>query len=171
VASVILIPHSGKEPGTEIARRRHGISRLPQIEGEKQLKEAQSSPDRILHIDIAEARTEEKASTLGGSRQKPQSSLSPGCSITPIREPFAAFLDKLVTYASHAALTDSGIPFADLPKQAGTTTMQRGHPFAPVSITASHIDRPNHPQANGQVERMSRTPKAGNGQVPPLRQP
>src|ERR1700728_1886412 len=117
--------------------QRHGISRLPQIEGEASPKRKfKTYPIGFFHVDIAEVQTAR------------------------------AFLEALVAavpYRIEIVLTDNGIQFADLPKnRSGPTAMLRGHPFdrACREHGIEHrLTKPNHPWTNGQVERMNRTIK------------
>jgi len=147
--------------------QRNGISRLPEIEGEKASKKKfKTYPAGFFHIDIAEVRTEEgklylfvaidRTSKLAFARllEKADTAAS------------VAFLDALVEaipYKINVVLTDNGIQFADLPKnRKGPTAMLRRHPFwrACERHGIEHrLTKPNHPWTNGQVERMNRTLK------------
>lgn len=147
--------------------QRHGISRLPEVAGDKPEKQPfKRYPIGYFHIDIAEVRTEEgklylfvavdRTSKYAFARLTPK---------TTTREA-RAFLDDLVAavpYEIHTVLTDNGIQFADLPKNRdGPTAKMRGHPFdrACWSHRIEHrLTKPNHPWTNGQVERMNRTLK------------
>ncbi|MBC7945610.1 MAG: transposase, partial [Burkholderiales bacterium] len=74
---------------------------------------------------------------------------------------FLAALVEAVPSTIHTVLTDTGIQFADLPKnRAGPTALLRGHPFDRVCRrygSEHRLTKPNHPWTNGQVERMNRT--------------
>ena len=114
--------------------QRHGISRLPEIEGEKlSKKKFKTYPIGFVHIDIAEVRTEEgklflfiaidRTSKLAFARLVEKANTAAA----------VAFLNELVEaipYKIDVVLTDNGIQFADLPKnRKGPTAMLRGHPF------------------------------------------
>jgi transposase InsO family protein len=147
--------------------QRHGISRLPDMEGEKASKKKfKTYPIGFFHIDIAEVRTQEgklylfvaidRTSKIAFARL-----LEKADTATAV-----AFLNALVEaipYKINVVLTDNGIQFADLPKnRKGPTAMLRGHPF--LRACKHHgiehrLTKPNHPWTNGQVERMNRTLK------------
>lgn len=147
--------------------QRHGISRLPEVEGEKTRKRAfRRYPLGYFHIDIAEVRTQEgkahlfvavdRTSKYAFARLKPRATAQAA----------TEFLDELVAavpYRIHTVLTDNGIQFADLPRNRDKpTALWRGHPFR-RACTAHGVDhrltKPKHPWTNGQVERMNRTLK------------
>lgn len=147
--------------------QRHGISRLPEVEGDKRAKKTfKSYPIGFFHIDIAEVRTGEgklylfiaidRTSKIAFARLVDKAN-----TVT-----VTAFLDELVAaipYKINIVLTDNGIQFADLPKnRKGSTATWRGHPFdrACRRHEIEHrLTKPNHPWTNGQVERMNRTLK------------
>ena len=149
--------------------QRHGISRLPEMEGDKPAKKkVKAYPIGCFHIDIAEVRTEEgklylfvaidRTSKLAFARLVDKSNT--------VTATATAFLDELVEavpYDIHTVLTDNGIQFADLPKNRnGPTARWRGHPFdrACWRHEIEHrLTKPNHPWTNRQVERMNRTIK------------
>lgn len=147
--------------------QRHGISRLPEIEGDKAAKKAfRRYPLGYFHIDIAEVRTGEGKLYLFVAVDRTSkyafARLKTKATTVTARE----FLDELVAavpYQIHTVLTDNGIQFADLPKNRdGFTARWRGHPFDRLCLE-HHIEhrltKPNHPWTNGQVERMNRTLK------------
>jgi transposase InsO family protein len=147
--------------------QRHGISRLPDVEGDKPAKKKfKAYPIGFFHIDIAEVQTAEgklylfvaidRTSKLAFARLFDKANMAMA----------TAFLEELVAaipYAIHTILTDNGIQFADLPKnRTGPTAVLRGHPFdrACRRHDIEHrLTKPNHPWTNGQVERMNRTIK------------
>lgn len=147
--------------------QRHGISRLPEVEGDKAPKKKfKTYPIGFFHIDIAEVRTAEgklylfiaidRTSKVAFARLVEKAN-----TVTAI-----TFLDELVAaipYRIAVVLTDNGIQFADLPKnRTGPTAMLRGHPFHRACRRHGiehRLTKPNHPWTNGQVERMNRTLK------------
>ncbi len=147
--------------------QRHGISRLPEVEGDKPTKKKfKTYPIGFFHIDIAEVRTAEGKLYLFIAIDR----TSKFAFAQPIdranTKTAAAFLDALVEvvpYHIHTVLTDNGIQFADLPKnRKGPTAMLRGHPFDRACRRHGiehRLTQPKHPWTNGQVERMNRTIK------------
>ena len=146
---------------------RHGISRLPEVEGNKPAKEKfHSYPIGFFHLDIAELRSAEgklyllvaidRTSKFAFVQLLERADMASASS-------FLEALIKAVPYRIHIVLTDNGIQFADLPKnRTGPTARFRGHPFDRVcrSHGIEHrLTKPNHPWTNGQVERMNRTIK------------
>ena len=147
--------------------QRHGISRLPEIEGDKAAKKAfKRYPIGYFHIDIAEVRTGQGKLYLFVAVDRTSKYAFARLVEKATTATARAFLDELVAavpYEIHTILTDNGIQFADLPKnRAGPTASWRGHPFdrACWGHRVQHrLTKPNHPWTNGQVERMNRTLK------------
>ncbi len=147
--------------------QRHGISRLPDVEGDKPKRaKFKSYPIGFFHIDIAEVRTEEgklflfvaidRTSKLAFARLEEAADRMTACA-------FLRALIEAVPYKIHTVLTDNGIQFCHPPRyRNGPTATWMGHLFA--RVCAEHgiehrLTRPNHPWTNGQVERMNRTIK------------
>ena len=146
---------------------RHGISRLPGVEGDKPAKKAcKRYPIGYFHIDIAEVRTAEGKLYLFIAIDRTSKFAFVQLVERANTKTATAFLDALVDavpYLIHTVLTDNGIQFADLPKnRKGPTAMLRGHPFDRTCQRHGiehRLTKPNHPWTNGQVERMNRTIK------------
>ncbi len=147
--------------------QRHGISRLPDVDGDKPLKRKfKRYPIGYFHVDIAEVRTAEGKLHLFVAIDRTSKFAFVHLADRANTMTARAFLDALieaVPYRIHTILTDNGIQFADLPKnRKGPTARFRGHPFG-NTCKAHGIDhrltKPNHPWTNGQVERMNRTIK------------
>ncbi|MCU1249363.1 MAG: Integrase catalytic region, partial [Edaphobacter sp.] len=135
---------------------RHGISRLPEVEGDKPRKKMfDSYPIGFFHIDLAEVRTAEGKLYLFVAIDRTVVGLVEKADM----QAAAAFLEALVEavpYRIHTVLTDNGIQFADLPKnRGGLTARWRGHPFDRICLRHGidhRLTQPNHPWTNGQIE-------------------
>jgi transposase InsO family protein len=147
--------------------QRHGISRLPEVEGDKPDKRKfKTYPIGYFHLDIAEVRTEEGGLYLFVAIDRTSKfafvELHEKATMR-VATDFLQALIKAVPYKIHTVLTDNGIQFADLAKnRSKPTAMWRGHPFdrACRQHGIEHrLTKPNHPWTNGQVERMNRTIK------------
>jgi Integrase core domain. len=147
--------------------QRHGISRLPNMDGEKAPKKKfKSYPIGFFHIDIAQVRTEEGKLHLFVAIDRTSkfvfAKLYKRATMLNAKQFLEALLE-IVPYRIHTVLTDNGIQFANLPKnRTGVSAMFRGHPFDRVCLVHEiehRLTKPNHPWTNGQVERMNRTLK------------
>jgi transposase InsO family protein len=146
---------------------RHGISRLPQMEGEKPTrKKFERYPIGYFHVDLAEVRTAEGKLYLFVAIDRTSKFVFVELVERADMKAAAAFLEALlaaVPYRIHTLLTDNGFQFTDLPrKRRWPAARFREHPFDRVCLLHG-IDhrhtKPNHPWTNGQVERMNRTIK------------
>jgi transposase InsO family protein len=147
--------------------QRHGISRLPDMTGDKPAKQKfRAYPIGYFHIDIADVRTEEGKLHLFVGIDRTSKFAFVQFHEKADRATAVAFLEALidaVPYSLHTILTDNGIQFADLPRNRGEGTARyRVHRFD--QICREHgiehrLTKPNHPWTNGQVERMNRTIK------------
>jgi len=147
--------------------QRHGIGRLPDVEGDKPAKKKfKSYPIGYFHIDIAEVRTEQGKLHMFVAIDRTSKFAFVELhekATTAVSREFLLRLIDAVPYKIHTVLTDNGVQFADLPKnRSGPTALWRGHPFdrACQRHGIEHrLTKPNHPWTNGQVERMNRTIK------------
>jgi len=146
---------------------RHGISRLPELEGDKPKRQKfERYPIGYFHIDLAEVRTAEGKLYLFVAIDRTCKFAFVELVERADMSAAVAFLEALlraVPYRIHTVLTDNGIQFADLPRnRKGLTARFRGHPFDRICHRHGidhRLTKPHHPWTNGQVERMNRTIK------------
>src|SRR5215212_3229040 len=132
--------------------QRHGIARLPDIEGDKP-KRSRFKPYPIgyFHLDIAEVHTEEGRLYLFVAIDRTSKFAFVELHEKATRRVAGDFLRALaaaVPYRIHTVLTDNGTHFTD-PTGDGWTPEDIKH----------RLTKPRHPWTNGQVERMNRTIK------------
>ena len=155
--------------------QRHGISRLPQTDGDKPKKRFKVYPIGYFHIDIAEVRTAEGKLHMFVAIDRTSKFAFVELHERATRRVAGDFLHHLieaVPYAIHTVLTDNGTQFttpgsaasaAPLIKEAlDRGELFRAHAFeyACAQHDIDHrLTKPNHPWTNGQVERMNRTLK------------
>jgi transposase InsO family protein len=156
--------------------QRHGISRLPEVQGEKPDKRKfKAYPLGYFHIDIAEVHTEQGKLYLLVAIDRTSKFAFIELHEKATRRVAADFLRALiqaVPYKIHIVLTDNGTHFTSPGNSASAAAdirlaMDRGelfwaHAFE-YACAENYIDhrltKPRHPWTNGQVERMNRTLK------------
>ena len=141
--------------------QRHGISRLPEGEGDKPKKKFKHYPIGYFHIDIAELRTGEGKIRLFVAIDRTSKFAYVELHERAGKMIAAQFLRNLIAavpYKIHTILTDNGVQF--------TNRKQDRFAFEHIfdRVCADHqiehrLTKVNHPWTNGQVERMNRTIK------------
>ena len=151
--------------------QRHGISRLPDTEGDKPSRSKfKRYPIGDLHIDIAEVRIEQGKLHLFVAIDRTSKFAFVELHEKATRRIAANFLRTLsaaVPYRIHTVLTDNGTHFTE-PTGDGCTPQDikqmlaskqpflcHAFEFACAELDIEHrLTKPRHPWTNGQVERM-----------------
>jgi transposase InsO family protein len=147
--------------------QRHGISRLPDVAGDKPAKRKfKTYPIGYFHIDIAEVQTAEGKLYLYVAIDRTSKFTVVELVAKTGRTSASAFLVKVikaVPYKIHTVLTDNGIQFTFPPRYAdGPTARYMTHMFdmrCEENSIEHRLTKIKHPWTNGQVERMNRTIK------------
>jgi len=147
--------------------QRHGISRLPEVEGSKPPKKKfKAYPIGYFHIDIAELHTAEGKLYLYVAIDRTSKFAFVQLVRKTGRTSASAFLEALIAavpYKIHKVLTDNGIQFTFPPRYAdGPTARYTTHMFdmrCQENGIEHRLTKIKHPWTNGQVERMNRTIK------------
>ena len=147
--------------------QRHGISRLPDVEGDKPKRSRfKSYPIGFFHIDIAEVQTAEGKLYLYVAIDRTSKFAFVQLVTKTGRTSASAFLEALIAavpYKIHTVLTDNGIQFTFPPRHAdGPTARYITHMFdirCRENGINHRLTKIKHPWTNGQVERMNRTIK------------
>ncbi len=145
--------------------QRHGISRLPNMDGDKPKKQRfKRYPIGFFHIDIAEVRTAEGKLFLFVAIDRTSKFAVAQLVEKADRKTAWEFLERLleaVPYRIHTILTDNGIQFAEQPRNRNTaySRQMRFDMICEANGIEHRLTKPNHPWTNGQVERMNRTIK------------
>ena len=162
----VTIPHLTRS-SLHRCLQRHGISRLPDVTGDKPPKKKfTTDPIGYFHIDIAEVRTTEGKLYLEVAIDRTSKFVFVQLVRHANRSTASAFLVALIAavpYKIHPVLTDNGIQFTFPPRYAdGPTATYITHMFD-IRCHEHGIEhrrtKIQHPWTNGQVERMNRTIK------------
>ena len=160
-------------------RKRHGISRLPDVEGNKPKRQRfKRYPIGFFHIDIAEVQTSEGKLYLFVGIDRTSKFVVTQLVKKADRRTAWEFLQLMleaVPYQVHTILTDNGIQFAEQPRNRNTIIARpmRFDMICEANGIEHRLTKPNHPWSledqktvqwtvfptNGQVERMNRTIK------------
>ncbi len=158
------IPHLSRS-SLHRCLQRHGISRLPDMDGDKPKKQRfKRYPIGFFHIDIAELRTAEGKLYLFVAIDRTSKFAVAQLVEKADRKTAWEFLKLLleaVPYRIHTILTDNGIQFAEQPRNRNTIISRpmRFDLICEANGIEHRLTKPNHPWTNGQVERMNRTIK------------
>jgi transposase InsO family protein len=141
---------------------RHGISRLPEVEGDKPKKQRFANyAIGYVHIDLAEVSTAEGKLRLFVAIDRTSKLAFVRLVESAGKMEAAQFLRDLIEampYRIHTVLTDNGVQFT--PRKRDIWDSQ--HIFDRVCEEHGiehRLTKVNHPWTNGQVERMNRTIK------------
>jgi transposase-like protein len=143
--------------------RRHGISRLPDVEGGKPKRQKfKRYPIGFFHIDIAEVQTAAGKLYLFVAIDRTAKFAVAQLVATADRKTAWKFLQHLlevVPYRVHTMLADNGIQFAVQPQNPNTIYSQpmRFDMICEANGIDHRLTKPNHAWTSGQVERMNRT--------------
>jgi hypothetical protein len=158
--------------------QRHGISRLPDVEGDKpQRQKFKRYPIGFFHIDIADVQTAEGKLFLFVGIDRTSKFAVAQLVATADRKTAWEFLQHMleaVPYKVHTILTDRaigtplvretmarGIQFAEQPRNRNTiySRPMRFDMSCEANGIEHRLTKPNHRWTNGQVERMNCTIK------------
>ncbi|MCA1565964.1 MAG: IS481 family transposase [Acidobacteria bacterium] len=142
--------------------QRHGISRLPEIEGDKpkQKKFANYAID-YFHADIAEVHTEQGRLYLFVAIDRTSKFAYAELHPDQTRDTAYQFLRRLIAavpYRIHTVLTDNGIRFTNRLKDKWAFKHLFDRACTEHGIE-HRLTKAIHPWTNGQIERMNRTIK------------
>lgn len=142
--------------------QRHGISRLPEVEGSKPTKKKfKRYPIGYFHIDIAEVQTAEGKLYLFVAIDRTSKFAFIEVHRQAGKQEAARFLQNLikaVPYRLHTILTDNGIQFTNRARDRYAFEHIFGRTCRESGIE-HRLTKVKHPWTNGQVERMNRTIK------------
>ncbi len=140
--------------------QRHGISRLPEVEGNKPKQPFKTYPIGYFHIDIAEVRTDKAKLYLFVAIDRTCKFAFAKLHRKADVSTAAGFLEALVDavpYQIHTVLTDNGIQFGDaIQHRSGPTARYRLHRFdrACLEHRIEHrFTKPNHPWTTDVIDK------------------
>src|SRR5476649_2865160 len=156
--------------------QRHGVSRLPEVEGEKTARtKFKSYPIGYFHIDIAEVQTADGKLYLFVAIDRTSKFAYVKLHRQAKRQTAGDFLRHLVEvvpYSINIVLTDNGthfttpgaggsaVPLIVEALAKGEAVWAHSFEYACAQLGIEHrLTKPKHPWTNGQVERMNRTIK------------
>ena len=155
------IPHLTR-PSLHRRLRRHGIGRLPEVEGEEPKRRAfKERPVGYVHVDTAEVRAEEGKLYLFVAVDRTSEACYAELHGDSKRAAAAAFPRSVVgafPYELHTVLTDDGVQFTHRARDRRAFRYLFGRACAEHGVE-HRLTRVGHPWTNGQAERMDRTPK------------
>src|ERR1700692_3706784 len=139
--------------------QRHGISRLPDIEGDKPAKKKfKAYPIGFFHIDIAEVRTEEGKLYLFVAIDRTSKFALVRLEDAATVHSASTFLKALieaVPYKIRTVLTDNGVQFCDQPsRRNGPTARLRMHMFD-KTCREQEIEQSSRRLSNGATTRTT----------------
>jgi len=155
--------------------QRHGISRLPDVAGDKPKRQkVKRYPIGFFHIDIAEVQTAQgKLYLFVGIDRTSKFAVTQLVEKADRRTAWEFLQHMLATvpYQVHTILTDNGIQFAEQPRNRNTAYSRpmRFDMICEANGIEHRLIKPNHPWTNGQVERMNRTIKEGEAEQKTMR--
>ncbi|MFT3974956.1 MAG: IS481 family transposase [Amaricoccus sp.] len=156
-----MIPHLTRS-ALHRCPQRHGISRLPDVEGDKPKRQRfKRYPIGFFHIDIAEVRTAEGKLYLFVAIDRTSKFAFTRLVEKAGKMAAAQFLCDLIAavpYRLHTVLTDNGVQFTNRSRDIHSFEHIFGRVCGEHDIE-HRLTKPNHPWTNGQVERMNRTIK------------
>lgn len=155
------IPHLSRSALHRLYQR-HGISRLPDVEGDKPKRSKfKRYPIGFVHIDIAEVRTEESKLYLFVAIDRTSKFAFVKLVEKAGKMAAAQFLRDVIAavpYRIHTVLTDNGVQFTNRTRDHSAFQHIFGRVCSENDIEHRKT-KVNHPWTNGQVERMNRTIK------------
>jgi hypothetical protein len=145
--------------------QRHGISRLPDVEGDKPSgRSSSATPSASFTSTSPRCRPPKGKLYLFVGIDRTSKFAVAQLVATADRKTAWEFLQHMleaVPYQVHTVLTDNGIQFAEQPRNRNTiySRPMRFDMICEANGIEHRLTKPNHPWTNGQVERMNRTIK------------